>query len=167
MAVGILAGSIDSALIGFQRRIILQHAIDPSLLPPIPVLYDQLANNASRVLQEELPYEDTPDEARRIRAHTSVANWIDSCNLAQSRFDGRAVADIEGTDDGLVLVAHVIVDVDGNGDEEQQQAITSWSLGFTVGTKEGVNYVVSCSHTLESVSHISLMLRNRMSACKG
>lgn len=110
-------------------------------------LYSQLANNASKMMDEVLPYEDTPDEFRKMKCHTKVANWLDSCHLAHSRFHEKAAMIID--EDGLVLVSHVV---------HGKEPITSWSLGFVISTAEQVQYIVSCSHTLESVNFFDIQV---------
>ena len=96
-------------------------------------------------MDSELAYEDTPSDDRKMVCETSAASWLDSCHLAQSRFEGKGAMNIE--EDGLVLVSHVI---------EAKEPMTCWSLGFIITSNDQTQYVVSCSHTLESVRNIRL-----------
>ena len=133
-------------------------------------LYEQMRARAGTVLDEELPYEATPSPDRRLRTRAGAVNasevdrdeqrgagrrsWLDSCKLAGRRIappesvashslESSTSAEIAIEEDGLVLVAHVI---------DLEPPATSWSLGFVVETTSGTKHVVSCSHTLESVS---------------
>lgn len=116
----------------------------------LPDLYDQLSLHAGRMVDHELPFQDTPQEQRRIPVvlntdQSERFSWLDSCKLAEARLSSEHPAgSVE--EDGLVLVAHVV--------DATPLPIMSWSLGFVINTKENYQYVVSCSHTLESVSQI-------------
>lgn len=97
------------------------------------------------MVDHELPFEDTPQQERRIPTSTKQdgGTWLNSCRAAESRLSSEKAAYV-AREDGLVLVAHVV--------NAEPLPIMSWSLGFAINTKEGYQYIVSCSHTLESVS---------------
>lgn len=121
----------------------------------LPDLYDQLSSNAGRVLDHELPFEDTPQEARKVsiinpaKVAEGSLSWYESCKLAEGKLSSEQSAQTI-PEDGLVLVAHVV--------DAKPLPITSWSLGFIIDSKEGHQYVVSCSHTLESVRACSHLI---------
>ncbi|KAK9895868.1 hypothetical protein P389DRAFT_71158 [Cystobasidium minutum MCA 4210] len=113
----------------------------------LPELYDQLSSRAGKMVDHELPFEDTPQKERRIPTEDGQAGkttWLDSCKLAEARLSSNQPSQ-PVQEDGLVLVAHVV--------NAEPLPIISWSLGFAVNTKENSQYVVSCSHTLESAMH--------------
>lgn len=115
----------------------------------IPDLYDQLSSNAAKVLDHELAFEDTPREDRQVSTANLSAkedkeklSWLESCKLAEAKLSSEQPSRTI-CEDGLVLVAHVV--------DAKPLPIMSWSMGFVISTKEEHQYVVSCSHTLESV----------------
>ena len=143
-----IENEIDSLLLAFHRHLQGRQGENAEKCPSIQELYEQLDAKSRIVLDEELPYEDTPSEDRKIRIDTTPKSrtWLEACQLANRRITGKATS-IEGADkaeDGLVLVSHIV--------DASPAPITSWSLGFLITTSEGNNYAISCSHTLESVS---------------
>lgn len=134
---------IDDTILSLHRH--LQDCSNAG--PPISELYDQLDAMSRIVLDEELPYEDTPSTERRINTNGPVDAhaWLRSCRAANQRINGSEDASpSQISEDGLVLVGHIV--------EAPLSPTTSWSLGFLVTTSEGNLYAISCSHTLESVS---------------
>lgn len=135
---------LDGLLLHFHERVF---ASDGSCAT-IPDLYDQLSSNAGKVVDHELPFEDTPLVDRKVPTSISApdktkrTSWLESCKLAEARLSSEASTQAEH-EDGLVLVAHIV--------DSNPTPIMSWSLGFVITTKEGAQYIVSCSHTLESV----------------
>lgn len=156
------ATSIDECLASIYRSLeAIARSSKAARVPSVLELYEQMGERAGRVLEEELPYEDTPDRTRRVKTHRHNTpaeaagppqnTWLETCQKALRRLrePSAAVVPAEaGIDDGLVLLAHVI-------QAEQQEVIVSWSLGFIVETRGGKQHIVSCSHTLESVSRCS------------
>lgn len=133
--------SIDGLLQDFHFHI-RSHATRSKECASTATLYDQLSERAGRMLDDELAYEDKPKTAdRRVPINTRTDNWLNACELVAARLRGRSVVEVE--DDGLALVSHVIA---------SEPPSTSWSLGFVIRTVQGTTYIVSCSHTLESVS---------------
>lgn len=131
--------SIEALLHQFHERVFANDNTRVSL----DALYEQLSSNAGKVLEHELPFEDTPHEDRKVKPSAKITSkWIESCRLAEKKLSAQPLESVE--EDGLVLVAHVV--------DSKPVPITSWSLGFVVDTNEKQQYVVSCSHTLESVS---------------
>lgn len=144
------ASDIETYLHEFHRHIRRDDSLSKECAS-IPQLYKQLGNHAARVLNDELAFEDTPSDSRRLSTSNRVDKWQDSCELASRRISGRLVQEAE--EDGLVLVSHVIA---------SDPPITSWSLGFVIRTLQETTYIVTCSHTLESVSHASRRHQARM-----
>lgn len=110
--------SLDSfALSSFHRLLRERRAI---LKPcPLPTLIHQYNSQSGKILDAYLPYESTPVTSRRV--------------------------DFDSSDDGVVLVVHVI-------DDGTEQKISICS-GFAIDPRGSVtgSVVVSCAHTLDEV----------------
>lgn len=81
---------IDGLLHHFHERVFA----DDGSCARIPDLYDQLSSQAGKMVDHELPFEDTPQQERRIPTSTKQdgGTWLNSCRAAESRLSSEKAA---------------------------------------------------------------------------